>query len=169
MKITKSIDTILIKLQKFAYANWKPTQLNVISIRNLCLIQQNNMKAKLYADFKTPITVSFSEHTTPILLPSSTIRKLMKKISRICLKTLSIKRISISSISTDMWTVFPIRYRKIGCFEIAVHISAKPDNYTVSSQTQSYTETHCTSIHSHLTQLIKITRWKAYHFLAVIT
>ena len=45
------------------------------------LTRRSNMKATLYADFesaKSAITAAFSGHPTPILLPPSAIRELMK-------------------------------------------------------------------------------------------
>ena len=68
------------------------------------LIRRGNMKARLYANFESALTVAFNGHPTPILLPPSAIRELMK-ITRICLTTRFIKPISISSTSTDTYTL----------------------------------------------------------------
>ena len=42
------------------------------------LNQRSNMNARLYADFESAISAAFSRHPTPILLPLSAIRELMK-------------------------------------------------------------------------------------------
>ena len=77
------------------------------------LTRRSNMKAKLYADFESTITAAFSGHPTPILLPPSAIRELMK--NNVYMFTNTIYQTDLNFVYQYGYVhpVLPIRFGKI--------------------------------------------------------
>ena len=78
------------------------------------LTRRNNMKARLYADFESAITAAFSGHYTPILLPPSAIRELMKNNAYLFNNTIYQTDLNFVYQYEYIHPVLPILYGKIG-------------------------------------------------------
>ena len=68
------------------------------------------MKARLYADFESAITAAFSGHPTPILLPLSAIRELMKNNAYLFNNTIYQTDLNLVNQYGYVHPVLPIRY-----------------------------------------------------------
>ena len=71
------------------------------------------MKATLYPDFESAITAAFSGHPTPILLPPSAIRELMKNNAYLFNNTIYQTDLNFVYQYGYVHPVLPIRYGKI--------------------------------------------------------
>ena len=78
------------------------------------LTRRSNMKARLYADFKSAITAAFSGHPTPILLPPSAIRELMKNNAYLFNNTIYQTDLNFVYHYGYVHPVLPIGYEQIG-------------------------------------------------------
>ena len=78
------------------------------------LTRRTRMKARLYADFECAITAVFSGHPTPILLPPSAIKELMKNNEYWFKNTIYQTDFNFIYQYGYVHPVIPIRYGKIG-------------------------------------------------------
>ena len=82
------------------------------------MTRQNNINAKLYADFKYAITAAFSWHPTPILVPPSAKRELMKNKAYLINNTIYQTDLNFVYQYGYVHIVLPICNKTMDMFEI---------------------------------------------------
>ena len=117
--ITKATDS----LYEYTHENFrniakKLTQLKCeqqeIAIELEYLTRRTRIKSRLYADFESAITAVFTGHPTPILLPPSAIRELMKNNEFWFKNTIYETDLNFVYQYGYVHPVLPIRFGKIG-------------------------------------------------------
>ena len=116
VRITKATDSLYEYTHKtFRKLTEELTQLQCNEHQEFeFLTRLGNMKAWLYADFESAITAAYSGHPTPILLPPSDIRELMKNNAYLFNNTIYQTDLNFVYQYGYAHPVLPIRYGKIG-------------------------------------------------------
>ena len=110
--ITKATDSLYeYTHKKFCMLTEQLTQLQCKEHQEFeFLTRRCNMKARLYADFESAITAAFSKHPTPLLLPTSAIRELMKNNAYLFNNTIYQTDLNFVYQYGYVHPVLPIRY-----------------------------------------------------------